>query len=205
MKVSKRTVLKTFIVLLVAFALGLVVLYLTPGGKFLRFMKTEIKEEQQRKVRLLSETDHQALLEACRELSGRVSAGDLEPGGYLFRYKPHPETSRFPQLILDLEPMRISIKSDGSIRVGMHGGYHHYGVIAYPENFEKPSHSFKYGDKKIIDGLWYYEDGYEGSPKYQKKIEKLIQKGKMRQADINTKSLNNIDNESVEKAVSKVL
>lgn len=175
-KVRKNLVLKIVIALVIAFAFGLVFLYLTPDGKFLRLMKAEIKVEKQRKVRLLSETDHQALLEACRELSERVSAGDLEPDGYLVRYKPHPETSRFPQLILDLEPMRISIKSDRSIRVEMHGGYHHYGVIAYPENFEKPSHSFKYGDKKIIDGLWYYEDGY--NPKYDKKIDELIKKGK---------------------------
>lgn len=196
MKVSKRTVLKTFVGLLVAFALGLVFLYIWPYMKFIRLMKVEVEKEQQRKVRLLSDTDHQALLEACRELSRRVSAGDLEPGGYLVRYKPHPETSRFPQLILDLEPMRITVKIDRSIMVEMHGGYHHYGVIAYPENFEKPSHSFKYGDKKIIDGLWYYEDGYKTSPEYQKKIEKLIQKGKMRQVEINTDSANNSDNSS---------
>ena len=175
-KISKRVDPKILIGLFVVFAVGMAFLYLTPGGKFLRLMKTAVKEEKQRKVHLLSETDHQALLEACRELSGRVSAGDLEANNYLFRYKPHPETLRFPQLILDLEPMRISIKSDRSIRVEMHGGYHHYGVIAYPENFEKPSHSFKYGDKKIIDGLWYYEDGY--NPKYDKKIDALIKKGK---------------------------
>ena len=62
--------------------------------------------------------------------------------------------------------------------VEMHAGFHHYGVIAYPENFEKPSDSFQYGDKEIIEGLWYYEDGY--NPRYNKWIEKMIQKGKMR-------------------------
>ena len=179
-KVSKRVDPKILIGLFVVFALGLTIFYLSPYGKFLRLMKTAVKEEKQRKVHLLSETDHQALLEACRELSGRVSAGDLEANNYLFRYKPHPETLRFPQLILDLEPMRISIKDDRSIMVEMHGGFHHYGVIAYHENFE-------YGDKKIIDGLWYYEDGY--NPSYNKWIEKMIQKEKMRrQAEQETAS-----------------
>ena len=86
------------------------------------------------------------------------------------------EVSRFPQLILDLEPMFIETASDGRIAVGMLGGFHHYGVTAYPVNFEKPSENFKYGDKKIIDGLWYYEDGY--NPRYYKWIERLIEKGK---------------------------
>ncbi len=185
MKVSKRTVLKTVIGLLVAFAFGLVFLYLTPGGKFLRLMKAAIKVEKQRKVRLLSETDHQALLEACRELSREVLAGNLAaPNRYIVRPEPVQEVSRFPQLILDLDPMFIETAIDGSVAVGMQGGFHHYGVSAYPENFEKPSQSFKYGDKKIIDGLWYYEDGY--NPRYDKWIEALIQKGKMRRQDKKT-------------------
>lgn len=175
-KVRKNLVLKIVIGLVIAFAFGLVFLYLTPGGKFLRLMKEEIKVEEQRKVRLLSETDPQALLKACRELSRRVSAGDLEPNRYLVRYKPHPEVSQFPQLILDLDPMFIETASDGRVGVGMLGGFHHYGVTAYPENYEKPSQSFKFGDKKIIDGLWYYEDGY--NPRYDRKINALIKKGK---------------------------
>ena len=178
-KISKRVDPKILIGLFVVFAVGMAFLYLTPGGKFLRFMKEAIKEDQQRKVRILSETDHQALLEACRKLSKEILTGNLAaPNRYLFRYKPHPETLRFPQLILDLDPMFIETASDGRVGVGMLGGFHHYGITSYPENFEKPSDSFEYGDKKIIDGLWYYEDGY--NPRYNKWIEKLIQKGKMR-------------------------
>lgn len=176
-KISKRVDLKILIGLFVVFALGLTIFYLSPYGKFFRLMKTAVKEEKQRKVHLLSETDHQALLEACREISKEILAGNLAaPNRYLVRYKPNPEVSRFPQLILDLDPMFIETASDGRVGVGMHGGFHHYGVTAYPENYEKPSHSFEYGDKKIIDGLWYYEDGY--NPKYNKWIEKQLQKGK---------------------------
>lgn len=181
MNVTKSTVLKTAVGLLVAFAIGLVFLYLTSPGNVLRLLMGHVQKDRQKKVRLLSETDHQALLEACREISREIFAGNLPPNRYFIHPEPAPEISLFPQLILDLEPMFIETKSDGRVRVGMQGGWHHYGVVAYPVNFEKPSEYFKYKDKKIIDGLWYYEDGYEDNPRYQKKIEKLIQKGKTRQ------------------------
>jgi len=180
MKVSKRTVLKTVIGLLVAIALIRVFLYKLPYLKFLRFMKIEVKKEQQRKMRLLSETNHQALLEACRELSRRVSAGDLEPNDYSVRYKPHPETSRFPQQILDIEPTYVIINPDGRMMIELHGGFLHYGVWAYTEDYKAPSKGFEYGDKELIPRLWYYDDGYRDNPEYDKKIDALIQKGKMR-------------------------
>ncbi|MBC8472648.1 MAG: hypothetical protein H8D56_24550 [Planctomycetes bacterium] len=176
MKVTINKVLKIFIGLFIAFTIGLALLYLTPHGKFFRLLMVHAQKDRQKKVRLLSETDHQALLEACREISREIFAGNLPPTRYLIRPEPVPEISLFPQLILDVEPMFIQTKSDGRVSVGMQGGWHHYGVTAYPEGFEKPSNSFKYGDKKIIDGLWYYEDGY--NPRYNKWIEKMIQKGK---------------------------
>lgn len=180
MKVSKRMGLNVALGLIVVIALSLVFLYPRhprPHRKFLRLMKAEVKKEQQRKVSLLSETDHQALLEACRKLSREIDQGNLvAPVHYKVRRKPDPEVKRFPQAILDLEPMFVEISTDGRIEVGMMGGIHNYGVMAYPENYEKPHDNFEFGDKKIIDGLWYYEDGY--NPKYDKWIESLLQKGK---------------------------
>jgi len=183
MKVSKRMVLKAVIGLFVVSALSLLLLYLLPYMQLFRLVRMAVEKDQQKRVRLLSETDPHALLEACRELSREVLAGNLAaPNRYIVRPEPVPEVSRFPQLILDLDPMFIETAIDGSIAVGMQGGFHHYGVSAYPQNFEKPSQSFNYGDKKIIDGLWYYEDGY--NPKLDKWIEELIQKGKIKQAEI---------------------
>jgi hypothetical protein len=148
--------------------------------KPVRFIGSIIKEsvkDRQRLLRLLSETDHQALLEACREISKEVTTDNLAPNRYIVRYKPDPEISRFPQIILDIEPLCIDIYNDGRVSLEMTGAIHHRGVTAYPENYEKPSDNFTFGDKKIIDGLWYYEDHY--NPKYDdKRIESMLKKGK---------------------------
>ena len=134
---------------------------------------------RQRLVRLLSKTDHQALLEACREISKEVSEGNLDPNRYIVRYKPDTEVSRFPQLVLDIDPIYIDIANDGCVSLEITGALHHCGVTAYPDNYEKPSDNYTYGDKKIIDGLWYYEHVY--NPKYDdKRIESLLKKGKRR-------------------------
>jgi len=158
----------------VACVLGLVELLFVlfhPRGIF-----SEAKKGQHRQERLLCETDFQALLEAGREISGMHSIGDLKKSRYMVRIIPDPETSKFPQVILDLEPTYIDIQSDGKVEVELLGGFVHYGVRAYPEDYKKPFSGFSYGDRELIPGLWYYDDGYVKNPKYPKKIEALLRK-----------------------------
>ena len=178
MKSLKSAVRTIAVGLLIVFALGLAFLYLTPHGKFLRYIRVDAIKSQQRKVRLLSETDHEALLAACRELSREVLAGNLQ-SFYLVRLHPSPELSQLPQIILDLEPLRVVTADCGRVMVELGCALHHFDVVAYPEDYEEPSPYFEYGDKKIIDGLWYCEDGY--NPKYGKWVEKQLQKGRARQ------------------------
>jgi len=149
------------------------------------FMQVLYKYSQKRRVRLLYKTDHQALLGACRELSRRVSVGDLKPGKYsLSGSSRRKEVSQFPQPILDLGPIHVFIDYDGRVMLEMAGGLDHFGVSAYPEDYKKPPHTEKLGDKKLLDGLWYYDDGYQycDSPEeyeeYDKQIEALRPKGK---------------------------
>ncbi|MGB2864639.1 MAG: hypothetical protein WBC05_15035 [Sedimentisphaerales bacterium] len=176
MNVSKRIGLYVTLGLSVVLALSAVFLYSRPG-KFFRFIIADAKKERQRTIRLLSETDHQTLLEACRKLSREIDQGNQLPRyRYFVRHEPSPEITQFPKVILDLEPMFVDIWTDGRVVVGMSGGIHHYGVRAYPENYNKPNDDFEFGDKKIIDGLWYYEDEY--NPKYDKWVESLLEKGK---------------------------
>jgi len=183
MKVSKNLVLKIVIVLVISFAVvytsyGLYVLYVS--------MKEVKKDVQQKRARLLCKTDHQALLEACNELSKHVANGNLKAGKYSIRGDPDPESARFPQPILDLGPAYVYIDENGSGRVmlAMMGGLGHFGVQAYTEDYQKPSFAgFKFGDKELIPRLWYYDDGYDANPDYYKKIDALIQKGKMKKQD----------------------
>ncbi|MBW7990770.1 MAG: hypothetical protein FVQ84_12255 [Planctomycetes bacterium] len=144
------------------------------------FIQTMSKNKDQRQVRLLCKTDHQALLDACRELSRRVARGNLKPGQYNVSHDPHPDVAGFPQLIIDLAPSRAIIGSYGEVSLEMMGGLDHFGVTFYPDNYKKPPFvGFKLGDKKLIDGLWYYDDGYEANPRYHKKIDALLQKNRV--------------------------
>jgi hypothetical protein len=129
---------------------------------------------QRIRIRLLYRTDHKSLLLACRELSKKKAAGVLESQMYNVLFDPHPESSKFPAAILELEPNYVFVDNDGRIMVEMLGGLDHFGVNAYPEDYKKSSDAEKLGDKKLLDGLWYYDDGYLAHPEdYDKQIESL--------------------------------
>ena len=59
----------------------------------------------------------------------------------------------------------------------LEGGINHSGIIAYPEDFEKPSDDYSFGDKKLIDRLWYYDDGYDEVEDWEKYLESLKPNG----------------------------
>ena len=184
MKIDKRMVLKIIFALVIAFAAGVLLynlrwtlwhyLYVRP------WVADSARQTMRMRVRLLCETDHEVLLEACRELSRWAARGDLKPGRYNVRRDRHPKASQFPQPILDLAPSYVYVDENDSNRVmvAMHGGLDHFGVEAYTEDYKKPYPTYQYGDKELIPGLWYYDDGYIGHPEYEKRIEALMQKGK---------------------------
>lgn len=181
MKIGRKTVLKKIVIVVtiaVAVFLALYILYHILLPLYIRgFVFIAAKDAQNKRVRLLCKTDHQALLEACRELSGRCDKGELKPGRYYIGYDQDPKASSFPQPILNLKPSYVFIDNDGWVKLEMIGGLGHFGVSAYPEDYKMPSYS-EYGDKELIPGLWYYDDGYRGHPEYEKRIKALMQKGK---------------------------
>jgi len=182
MKEDQKKIIKR-IVIAVVLAFGIPLAIFWPKLQHFAFIFGGVRYTKRMRVRLLCEMDHQVLLEACRELSGRAQRGDLKPGTYWLRGSQRlPAVSRFPQPILDLEPSYVYIDENNSGRVmlEMHGGFVYFGVQAYTEDYEKPHVGFEYGDRELIPGLWYYDDGYHDDPEYDKKIEALIQKGKMK-------------------------
>jgi len=166
----KRIVIVLFIVFVLALLIFVAGRYLVDGIK----------------VRLLCKTDHQALLEACNKLSKQVAKGNLKPGKYMVRIDPDPEVSKFPRPILDLRPTYVYIDENdsGRVLIEMLGGLlGHFGVLAYTEDYKKPYRTYSYGDKELIPKLWYYDDGYRDNPEYDKKVDALMQKGKMKKQD----------------------
>ena len=137
---------------------------------------------QDSRHRLLCETDYHVLLDACRETLKKVEKGGLTPGIYSSGENLLPESSLFPKFILDLKPVYIYIDENekGRIMVALSGGLSHIGVAAYSMDFKPPWNEFKFGDKELIPGLWYYDDRYE-DPNYYKEIDKIIQNNSSQQ------------------------
>jgi len=161
--ILKRIIIAVFIVFVLA------VLVFAAGHYVLERMR----------VRLLCKTDHQALLEACNELSRQVTQGNLKPGRYEVPKSPASEVSKFPRPILELRPRYVYIDDTGYVAVEMTGVLDlHFGVCAYPEDFEARFKRYEYRDKELIPRLWYYDDGYRERSGYDKYIDRLIPKSK---------------------------
>ncbi len=136
-----------------------------------------IRQAQRRRVLLLCNTDHQALLKAGREILSQVPKDRLNPQPDGYRHLGDfgvPEGIQIPQAIRGLKPRACLVSYDGYLTLEMHGGMDHFGVQIYPENYNEPSPNFKYGDRELLPGLWYYDEGYGHNPEYNKWIDTLI-------------------------------
>jgi hypothetical protein len=132
---------------------------------------------QYRRMQLLCRTDHQALLNAGRDILSHVHI-EPDPNG-LRRLGSFsvPRDISIPKVIRNLR-CGVGITYDGYMIIEMGGGMDHFGVRIYPENFKAPEpRFFRYGDRKLIEGLWYYDDEYVYDPQgYDKTIEWWLSK-----------------------------
>ena len=119
---------------------------------------------------LLCDTDHQVLLTTCREI---MKQGNLKAGSRYF------DMSQFPKVIQELDPKAVWLGHENFLCIGIRAGLSHIGIYAYPEDFKAPYEKFKYGDKELIPGLWYFDEDYYFKPEYDKKIESLLEKGRL--------------------------
>lgn len=155
-------------------ATGLVIVAIVYGGIFWWLF-----EPMHLRVRLLCRTDHQALLEACQELSRQALAGKLLTDAH-YRFRPWPSpyrtVSRFPKAIRTLRPTYVYINEDGRVILEMFGGLSHFGVHAYPEAYKRRYPDFKYGDRELVPNLWYYDDDYLKDPEFDQAISAIMTK-----------------------------
>ena len=128
------------------------------------------KNSEKRIVLLLYKTDHYALLSACRKVLKETNEGKWERRQYSVYHKPDPDVYKLPKIILDLNPTYIYINKNHLV-IEMLGGFSHLGVYAFSENTKV------FGDKKLIEGLWYYDDGYTDVKDYETYIQSLKPSG----------------------------
>ncbi len=170
------TVLQIALFLVITVSVSALSYFVYKTGTFAVKFKNEVR---QRQVHLLLQTDHRALLKACRVISDMYKEGELKKSHYQIRFDPDPQVDKFPKIILDIDPTYLDITSYGVVVLELFGGLDHFGVYAYPDDFNEPFDGYKHGDRELIDGLWYYDDGYYNNPEYGKGIEELIHKSKM--------------------------
>lgn len=73
----------------------------------------------------------------------------------------------------------MAIDQDGLVRIELSDKWWPMGVRAYPEDYPRYPPPFKYGDRELLDGLWYCEDGYNLHPdEYDKAIDEFLRKNK---------------------------
>jgi hypothetical protein len=163
----------TILILIFAF-----VLYIQPKGPF---YNSALQSAQQRRILLLYHSDYEALLQAGREiLRQSPDPKHYTPVGRPFHILgvPVPRHVRIPKDVHQLRPHAIYINFDGYIVLQMEKSALGYGVNIYPEGYNKKHRDFRYDNKELIPGLWYFDDKYDIVPEYDKTIDYVIQKGK---------------------------
>lgn len=162
--------------LIVGILLGILAILGTAVLLFIAYLHVERQKVEQRLVHLLCYTDHQALLEACREVSKRAGTGELR-AGRAYAIRRHMGRYGFPQAILNVDPLFVRIDSDGSVWVELFWAPSQ-GVVAYPEGYQAYGER-RPGDKELVPGLWFYDEEYSlRRPKYVEYIDGLIARGK---------------------------
>ncbi len=129
------------------------------------------------RARLLFQTDHRALLAACRQVMTNRHAfardmdwhGPNDPTESLI----DPKDPKIPRPIASLHPRDV-IARDSEVHLELHGGFDHYGVIALSEQAAHDATNRFSGPIELVSGLWYYDEGLaQDHDRWLKKLRKM--------------------------------
>ena len=141
----------------------------------------DINRMSKRRSMLLYKTDHQLLLDACREISKKMTEGKIKDGSYSIHsliVKHDLQTRQFPQTILKLDPLNLYVSKDGKVRIIMWPALM-YGVDAFPEDYKGSiSEVIPEWSIKLLDGLWYFDEDFIQHPEHKKEVEELLEERK---------------------------
>jgi hypothetical protein len=166
-------------ILLAALALcGIAVgLLAAPFIVIFRSAGLDVRHSNQQRARLLFQTDHRALLEACRQVmtNRHAFAKDMDWHGAEDPAESFidPKDPNIPSPIASLHPSYV-IATDSEVHLELHGGFDHYGVLALSElAAHDPTNRFSV-PIELISGLWYYDEGLaQDRDRWIKKLRKM--------------------------------
>ena len=127
-------------------------------------------QREQARARLLCEANHRVLLEESRRVAKQFDAGL-----YVWSRLSTDEIARFPAVIRMLDPTYVSVDESGVVEIEVAAKQFPMGVRVYPEGYAKSHQDADYGDRELLDGLWYYDQGYRDDPEaYDRGIKVLL-------------------------------
>jgi hypothetical protein len=138
-----------FATILIALAVGGVVVLVWPILTFLISVQSEIS---QTRTRLLNDANHSAILGTCREMM----KSDPKRQGT----KMETDDNRVPETIRCLGAQYVFVDRD-YVRIGFGGPFGHQGFDAYSADAHRPNYEpDRRGvmHREVIPGLWYYEE-----------------------------------------------
>jgi len=129
----------------------------------------------EKRVQLLYETDHEALLQACRSLMEQKRNNSLNMNHWFIeqrfakalRINGNFHAAGISETIVDLEPVFIKIYEDDRVLIELVSDFYSVAVQAYPDDVEGG------GNKKLLDGLWYWDVGYEKISDFDEYLKRL--------------------------------
>lgn len=130
------------VVALVVFALG---------ARYL--LRLPFRQIEARRQALVYQVNHDALLEACRELQANYAQARATKSW------PTDHRTLWPEMLRQLNPSDVSRGSGATLYIEFGGGFHHFGYVVFPTDDERPDiGGMGWAWLRLRDGLWYYDE-----------------------------------------------